>query len=144
MSGKFNSMSMLNKTPPVCQKHKPGDPIPPGFVWPTITACITVYGPFIDPSATWQKCFKLAFAGAGPVYEGNVPFEPLDPWTATCGFNSDYSKWTAAMRIGTFGGDVLAFMPTPIPTIMQLPVDTGLGVAETVIRADNVEWRFTV
>lgn len=144
MSSKFASSTMLNKTPPVCQKHQPGPDLPPTTIWPFIHLTGTVFQPLFFPTEIWQVSMQLELVGPGLLYQGEKIDSTGRNWTANATWSNNYQTWTGTLQVifGIQFSSGLIFQP--VQTMTVFPLDTGLAIAQSVFEAQNVRWRFTV
>lgn len=144
VSSKFNSTTMRNKTPPVCQKHQPSPTLPDPTVWPGIIAAVTVYGPLPVPNGIWTQQVKLKPTATPNEFKGQATDEFGSIWRVTWTHDGSFNEWTASVTVDGATTFAAGTQTTPVASMSTYPLDTGLALAESVFRADNVRWRFTV
>lgn len=143
MGSKFNSVTMLNKTPPVCQKHQPAPTLPIDTEFASINAWVNFNQPIVAPSEVWSIHTLLPLIGPGLFYRATPIDQSGRQWTIIAAFEAGYEEWQAAAFITLPPTPPTAFHFAPQPTWRAFPPDTRLWVAQGSSNCDNATWRFT-
>ncbi len=144
MSSRFASQSMLNKPPPVCQKHEAGPTLPPDTIWPSLKAFITIYNPVTEPSEIWTQEVNIQRPGATPEYFG----EKIDSrnllWEVRVDLRPDYQLLFMDVFLRNAVPTIVGQIFPRRPLDGSFPVDTGLQELQDVLAASRITARIIV
>ena len=144
MSSKFNSSTMLNKTPPICQKHQPEPSLPPTTVFQILRATLIIVHPTEEPTETWTQILNLQRVAPPNIYLGETIDNDARRWFIEVRFDADWLTW----RYNAIVADAVPVVSVAVPvnraTMRPFPIDSGLLTAENIQDCDTGYCRVTV